>query len=120
MFARVGPRIQVNGGVYIRAACWSPGQGSWVRKLLQGQESDFLWCVRKFKTLTPYLTPVGNFLNSYLLNARTVFSRTFSEAQILSGLGGFHALLSEAGMSSVTAGVLMNSHGLFFEGKSAG
>ena len=111
--------MQVNGGV-TSCSMLEPRAGFLDPEVLQVQESDFLWHVREFKTLTPYLTPVGKFLNSSLLNARTIFSRTFSEAQILSGLGGFHALLSEAGMSSVTAGVLMNSHGLFFEGKSAG
>lgn len=73
----------------------------------------------EFKDLTPCLTPAGNFLKSPLLNASTDFPGPFSEAQILNGLGGLHASFSEAGISSLTAGFLMNSQGLFFEEESA-
>lgn len=96
------------------------GKGSLILRLLQAQKYDFLQYVGKFKNITPHLIAAGNLLDSYLLNARIIFSRTFPEAQILNGLGGFHAFLLEVGMSSATAGVLMNSQELFFEGKSAG
>ena len=96
------------------------GKGSLILRLLQVQKSDFLQYVGNFKNITPYLITAGNLLDSYLLNARIIFSKTFPEAQILNGLGGFHTFLSEVDMSSATAGVLINSQGLCFEGKSAG
>lgn len=63
----------------------------------------------KFKNLTACLTSAGNFLNSFLLDSSTIFKRTFSEARILNGLGGFDASFSEAGI------LALDNDGIFNE-----
>lgn len=99
------------------AAYWSPGQNSFILKLLQVQESDFFPCMRSLRISLP----VSHQQRTSSMVPFQMQAQSFKGPSLKPRLSmDCEGWLSEARINSLLMDFLMNSQGLYFEEEAAG